>query len=59
MLQRNILESQEMQFAVSSTRRPAASVSWLTTAAIYGIALAAIAALALLGVDESRIALIG
>jgi len=48
-----------MQFAVSSTRRPAASVSWLTTAAIYGIALAAIAALALLGVDESRIALIG
>ena len=48
-----------MQFAVSSPRRPAAPVSWLTTAAIYGVALAAIAALALLGVDESRIALIG
>jgi hypothetical protein len=47
-----------MQLAPQSPR-PVSSVNWLVTAAVYGAALAAIAAFALFGVDETRALLLG
>lgn len=48
-----------MQVSAPASRPSSASVSWLATAATYGFTLAALAAFALLGVEESRILLIG
>ena len=47
-----------MHTAHTSTHRPA-STNWLLTAAVYGVAIAALAAFAFLGVEESRMVLIG
>lgn len=45
--------------AATASRRPHNSVSWLATVAAYGAALAALAAFAFLGVEDSRMYLLG
>lgn len=48
-----------MTVSALASRPSSPRVSWIATAATYGFTLAALAAFALLGVEESRVLLIG
>lgn len=48
-----------MQASAPASHSSSPKVSWLVTAATYGLTIAALAAFALLGVEESRVLLIG
>lgn len=58
-MHRNEPEYSEMTASTFAARPSAPRTNWIATVATYGFTLAAIAAFALLGVEESRVLLIG